>query len=78
MTIETNTSKFAVTSYFDCRTIEDVEAYPKVCISAEVTVDKAKVHHVDTDKIKSEIEKVVKASVWLYSPTAKKEGGATP
>lgn len=78
MTIETNTSKFAVTSYFDCRTIEDVEAYPKVCIAAEVTIDKAKVHHVDTDKIKSEIEKAVKASVWLYSPTAKKEGGATP
>ena len=76
MTVETNTSKFAVTTYFDCRTIEDVEAYPKVCIAAEVTVDKAKVHHVDTDKIKSEIEKVVKASVWLYSPTAEKEGGA--
>lgn len=76
MVIEINTSKFAVTSYFDCRTLEDVETYPKVCIAAEVTVDNAKVHHVDTDKIKSEIGKAVKASVWLYSPTAEKEGGA--
>ena len=76
MTIETKTSKFAAISYFDCRTIEDVKEYPKVCITAEVTIDKAMVHHVDTDKIKSEIEKAVKASVWLYSPTAEKEGGA--
>lgn len=71
------TSKFAVTTYFDCRTTEDVEAYPKVCITAEVAIDKAKVHHVNTDEIKATIEQSVMTSVWLYSPTAKKmEGGA--
>ena len=64
------TSKSAVTTYFDCRTTEDVEAYPKVCITAEVAIDKAKVHHVNTDEIKATIEQSVMTSVWLYSPTA--------
>lgn len=72
-----NTSKFAVTTYFDCNTIEDVEAYPKVCITAEVAIDKAKVHHVNTDEIKAAIEKAVRASVWLYSPTAGRAGAET-
>lgn len=67
-----NTSEYAVTTYFDCRTTEDVGAYPKICISAEVAIEKAKVHHVNTDEIKAAVEKAVKTSVWLYSPTAKK------
>lgn len=71
-----NTSKFAVTSYFDCKTVEDFEAYPKVCITAEVAIEKAKVHHVNTDEIKAAIEKAVRTSVWLYSPTAGRAGSA--
>lgn len=72
-----NTSKFAVTTFFDCRTVEDVGALPKVCITAEVTINKGMVHHVNTDEMKAAIEKAVMTSVWLYSPTAKKlEGGA--
>lgn len=74
--VTTKTSKFAVTTYFDCKTVEDVEAYPKVCITAEVTIDKGMVHHVNTDEIKATIEQSVMTSVWLYSPTEKKEGGA--
>ena len=72
-----NTSKFAVTTYFDCKTVEDVEAFPKVCIATEVTIGKGMVHHVNTDEIKAAIEKAVMTSVWLYRPTTEKlEGGA--
>ena len=70
-----NTSKFAKTSYFDCKTVEDVEVFPKVCIAAEVIIDKGKIHHVNTDEIKAAIEKAVKTSVWLY-PKAKVQNEA--
>lgn len=59
------TSEFALTSYFDCKTVEDFEAYPKVCITEEVTIDKGKIHHTNTDELKAAIEKAVKTSVWL-------------
>lgn len=59
------TSEVALTSYFDCKTVEDFEAYPKVCITAEVTIDKGKIHHTNTDELKAAIEKAVKTSVWL-------------
>ena len=62
-----NTSKFAKTSYFDCKTVEDFEAFPKVCITSEVIIDKGEIHHVNTDEIKAAIEKAVKTSVWLHS-----------
>ncbi len=61
-----NTSKFAKASYFDCKTVEDFEEYPKVCITSEVVIDRGKIHHVNTDEIKAAIEKAVKDSVWLY------------
>lgn len=69
------TSEFALTSYFDCKTVEDFEAYPKVCITAEVTIDKGKIHHTNTDELKAAIEKAVKTSVWLY-PKAKVQNEA--
>ena len=59
------TSEIAMTSYFDCKTVEDIEAYPKVCITAEVVIDKGKIHHINTDELKAAIEKAVKTSVWL-------------
>lgn len=62
-----NTSEFALTSYFDCKTVEDFESYPKVYITAEVTINKGKIHHINTDELKAEIEKAVKTSVWLLS-----------
>ena len=70
-----NTSKFAKTSYFDCKTVEDFEAFPKVCITSEVIIDKGEIHHVNTDEIKAAIEKAVKTSVWLY-PKAKVQNEA--
>ncbi len=70
-----NTSKFAKTSYFGCKTVEDFEAFPKVCITSEVIIDKCEIHHVNTDEIKAAIEKAVKTSVWLY-PKAKVQNEA--
>lgn len=70
-----DTSKFAKTIHFDCKTVEDVEAFPKVYITAEVVIDRAKVHHVNTDEIKAAIEKAVMTSVWLY-PKAKVQNEA--
>lgn len=61
-----NTSKFAKILHFDCKTVEDFEAFPKVCITSEVVIDKGEIHHVNTDEIKAAIEKAVKTSVWLY------------
>ena len=62
-----NTSKFAKKLYFGCKTVEDFEAFPKVCITSEVIFDKGEIHHVNTDEIKAAIEKAAKTSVWLYS-----------
>ena len=70
-----NTSEFAKTLCFDCKTVEDVLAFPKVYITAEVIIDKGKIHHVNTDEIKAAIEKAVKTSVWLY-PKAKVQNEA--
>jgi len=59
------TSEFALTSYFDCKTVEDFEVFPKVCITAEVTIDKGKILQINTDELKAAIEKAIKTSVWL-------------
>ena len=59
-----NTSKIAIPTYFDCKTIEDAEAFPKVCITAELIIDSGKIHHVNTDDIKAAIENAVKNAVW--------------
>jgi len=62
------TSKNAMTTYFDCKTIEDAGAFPKVCITAELIIDSGniyhKIHHVNTDEIKAAIENAVKNAVW--------------
>ena len=58
------TSNIAMTTYFDCKTIEDAEAFPKVCITAELIIDSGKIHHVNTDEINAAIENAVKSSVW--------------
>ena len=50
-----NTIKFAVTTHFDCNTVEDVSAFPKVCITAVLTIGKGKIHNVNTDEIKTTI-----------------------
>ena len=50
-----NTSKFAVTTHFDCNTVEDVSAFPKVCITAVLTIGKGKIHNVNTAEIKTSI-----------------------
>ncbi|MBQ6140789.1 MAG: hypothetical protein IJI54_05830 [Kiritimatiellae bacterium] len=70
-----NTSKSAKTLYFDCKTVEDSEAFPKVCITSEMVIDKGEIHHVNTDEIKAAIEKAVKTSVWIY-PKAKVQNEA--
>ena len=62
--IMVKTSKIAITTYFDCKTIEDPYAFPKVCITAELIIDRGKIHHVNTDEIKAAIENAVKNAVW--------------
>ena len=59
-----NTCKIAIPTYFDCKTIEDAEAYPKVCITAELIVDIGAIHHVNTYEIKEAIKNAVKNAVW--------------
>ena len=59
-----NTSKITMLTYFDCKTIEDADALPKVCITAELIIDSGKIHHVNTDEIKAAIENAVKNAVW--------------
>lgn len=68
-----NTSKYALTTYFNCETGEGVGEYPKVCITAEVSIDKGMVHHINTDEIKAAIEKAVMTSVWLYGPATERD-----
>lgn len=63
--MKVDTSKMASIQFFDLRTCEDVGAYPKVDVSATVTIDKGMIHHVNTDEIKAAIEAAVKNSVWL-------------
>ena len=58
------TSTIAIPTHFDCQTIEDAEAFPKVCIMAELIVDRGAIHHVNTDEIKAAIENAVKNAVW--------------
>ena len=59
-----NTSRIAIPTHFDCQTIEDAEAFPKVCIMAELIVDCGAIHHVNTYEIKAAIENAVKNAVW--------------
>lgn len=59
-----NTSKIAIPTYFDCKTIEDAEAFPKVSITAELIIDCGAIHHVNTGEIKAAIENAVKNAVW--------------
>ena len=58
------TSTIAIPTHFDCQTIEDAYAFPKVCIKAELIIDSGKIHHVNTDEIKAAIENAVKNAVW--------------
>ena len=59
-----NTSTIAIPTHFDCQTIEDADAFPKVCITAELIIDRGAIHHVNTDEIKAAIENAVKNAVW--------------
>lgn len=58
-------SKFAIVSYFDCKTVENYESFPRVHITAEVAIDNGKIHHINTDDIKTAIEQAVKNAVGL-------------
>ena len=59
-----NTSMIATPTHFDCQTVEDAEAFPKVCITAELIVERGAIHRVNTDEIKAAIENAVKNAVW--------------
>ena len=58
------TSTIAIPTRFDFQTIEDAEAFPKVCITAELIVSRGAIHHVNTDEIKAAIVNAVKNAVW--------------
>ena len=62
----TDYCKKAVASFFNCETVEDIEAFPKVRISAEVTLcERAAIHHFNTDEVKYRLEKAVAEAAWL-------------
>lgn len=61
----TKNSKYAVATFFDCDTIEDWESFPKIRISAEVTVEDCKIMQTNTKAIKTAIEEAVKDNVLL-------------
>lgn len=58
------TSRIAIPTHFDCQTIEDAAAFPKLCITAELIVDRGAIHHVNKDEIKAAIKNAVKNAVW--------------
>ena len=69
--------KLAITTFFDCDTIEDFEAYPKVRISAEITLaEMRKIHHFNTDEVKHRLEKAVAEAAWLIHDSNEPKGGA--
>lgn len=59
----TTLSEIAATSYFSCETVEEVNAFPKVCIVSKVQIDKGEIKHINTNVIKAAIEDAVKLSV---------------
>lgn len=61
----TKTSKYAVATFFDCDTIEDWQSFPKIRISAEVTIEEGTIMQTNTKAIKTAIEEAVKANVLL-------------
>ena len=61
----TKNSKYAVATFFDCDTIEDCQSFPKIRISAEVTVEEGKIMQTNTKALKTAIEEAVKANVIL-------------
>ena len=61
----TKNSKYAVATFFDCDIIEDWRSFPKIRITAEVTVEDGKIIQTNTKAIKTAIEEVVKKNVLL-------------
>ena len=61
----TKTSKYAVATFFDCDTIEDWQSFPKIRISAEVTIEEGQVIQTNTKALKTAIEEAVKVNVLL-------------
>ena len=82
--MKTDYCKMAIVDFFNCETAEDVNAYPKVRITAEVTLcERGKIHHFNTDEVKYRLEKAVAEAAWLCKDDddkPKKEGpdGDTP
>lgn len=66
-------SSFASAMSFNCETVEDYESFPVVMIAAKVTIDSGKIHHINTDSIKSALEDAVKNSVCYCEKKPKAE-----
>lgn len=69
-------SSFAAATSFNCETVEDYESFPVVNIAARVTIDSGKIHHVNTDEIKSALENAVKNSVCYCEKKPKAEAAS--
>ena len=61
----TKKSKYTIATFFDCDTIEDWQASPKIRINAEVIIEVGKIMQVNTKAIKTAIEEAVKENVLL-------------
>lgn len=70
--------KKAVVSFFNCETTEDIDAFPKVRISAEVTLcERGTFHHFNIDEVRNALEKAVGDASWFwknFKPEARQDG----
>lgn len=58
--MKTGYCQMAIVDFFNCETVEDVNAYPKVRITAEVTLcERAAIHHINTDEVKCKLARAV-------------------
>lgn len=65
----------ALTNFFECETTEEHTSFPKVRVVAEIVIDRGKIHHVNTDEIKAELENAVKNAVWYCAKKPSAETG---
>ena len=69
-------SKYAIATFFDCDTVEEHTSFPVVNIAARLTIENGKIHHVNTDEIKSALENAVKNSVCYCEKKPKAEAAS--
>ena len=73
----TDYCKKAVVSFFNCESIEDIHTFPKIRITAEITLcERAMIHHFNTDEVKYRLGRAVGEAAWLSKDEDEPQGGA--